>query len=748
MASPSNPFDEFDKHLKGKRAEEPAANPFDQFDDIDVPIDRAVAQQEAKTAGFQAKAQADYEARQAEIAKQDQLHPQWAPNRLVVDEAPAVNPYLEHLKPQLPPSPVQKFGAQFKMDMLGDEQTQRAVMARSLFPDVPLEKSMKRVGFYDGNPVYIDDKGEMQQLSSGMTRFLANMTANSPEMIASVAGSELGPFGTAGGASLAHGLKRTIAGALMDEPFDPIDIGKGMAIEGAMGAAGDLPGRAVGMVGNRRALFNMTPRELNAARYVQERIKRDTDIDLDLAQASGNRRLISARNFGAREPASAEIYQAQDERALGQLHDYQDKVLDSIASAKPGEIAEAGGVNAADAALRTARREVSAKVRPLYNAAYAKNPTVTDPDVLKFLQLPYFPEAYAAGQRIAELEGQAAPMVMGPATTVSKRAKHPSGTFYQTQSTTLPAAPISQPDLRSLDYLKQGLDDQIQKLVDAGDTKLAGALMQQRTAFVEALDRLPSPEYKAARELYSRLRAARIDPLENGPVGVLAKLKNKDAVGAAAKVFGDADVTPTQIRFAKQAIVSEPGGREAWDDLTRAWLSKAFDRARTESQAGVEVNPAGKSRQELYGNRRLQAKMDEILPPGSTTMFGNLMEASQMLSRTRLAGSNTAVDTEFREVLKGRALNAFKWMTTFRKKAIDTAEQAAVEKGSVEVAEAMTDPTKFKHMQRVLRMRPSVQRAILLSTIIGARTGQEALRTGLTSPVNTFAKDGSDALGE
>lgn len=739
MASAPNPFDEFDRHLEGKHAESapPEVNPFDEFDAEPSPIERGLATQEAKDALAEAQAQSAYEQRQRQIAEMDAKYPEWRPNPLVVDAPPAVDPHLEYRKADLPPSPAQKLGTQFKMGLLENENTQRQVMARALFPDLPLEEGMKRVGFYDGNAVYIDNNGELQQLSSGMTRFLANMAANSPETAGSIVGGigggiAAGPVGAAGGsaagAATAHGLKRAIAGYIFDEPFDPISIGKGMAREGALGLVGEVPGGVIAGVANRPALFNMTAQELRAARDVQARIKAKTDIDLDLPQASGNRKFISARNYLARHPGeSADIFEAQDERALGQLHNFQDKVLDSIASAKPAEIAEAGGVNAADAALRSARREVSNKVRPLYTKAYEANPVVTDPEVLKFLKLPYFPEAYQAGQTIAKLEEKEAPTIMAQ-TVKETREKHPSGAFRVTRRE-IQDAPVSQPDLRSLDYLKQGLDNVIESLTKSGQGKLAGALTQQKKAFVAALDNLGSPEYQAARQAYGKLYDARIAPLENGPVGILAKLKDQDAVGAAAKIFGDADVTPTQIAFARKAITAEPGGQEAWNDLTRAWLANAFNKARTESEAGVELNPAGKSRKALYGNARLRAKMDEILPSGATDMFQDLMEASQKLSRTKLAGSNTPVDTAFRETLKGRALPVFKWLTTFRKKAIDAAEERAIEKGTKEVAQAMTDPTKFKHMQRVLRMKPSTERAILLSTIISARTGAEALRS-------------------
>jgi hypothetical protein len=688
------------------------------------PIEKGFTKGEEDQALYQAQRQTEYEARQKQIAEFEAAHPEARVGSDVMRETPpAVEPYLEHRKPPLPPSPIQKFTTSYKMGNLENENRMRQVMARDLFPDMNRAEAMQRVGFFDGAPVYIDDKGDMQQLSSGRMKFAANMAANWPEMLA----TPLGPLGIAG----AHGIKRGVASLIFNEPTTELQNLGGMAIEGGIGLAGDLPGRAINMAGGRGTFVHMTPAQLKGAEAVRQRIFDTTGIQTDIAQASGNRNLISARKYLARHPGeSGQIFDDFDKQWLQQLHDAQDQVLDGIANAKPAEIAEAGGVNAADAALRSARREISAKVRPLYNKAYEKNTTITDPDLLSYLKLPYFPEAYAAGQRIARLEEREAGTTM-TYTTKSTREKHPSGAFRVTKNE-ITEMPVSQPDLRSLDYLKQGLDGEIQKLKDAGAFKEAGALETQRNSFVDALDRLPSGEYQAARRLYKQLYDTRLAPLENGPVGVLAKLKDKDAVGAAAKIFGDGEVTDSQILLAKRAIQAE--NPQAWDDLTRTWLSDVFQKARTESQTGAELNPGGKSRQILFGNNKLRKKMHAILPPGSVQAFDDLMFASQKLSSTPIGGSNTPVDTEFKEILKGRALPVFKWLTTFRRQAIDTAERDAVEKGSKEMALAMTDPTKIKHIKRALRMRPSVQQAVLLSTIIAARTGAEAARSEYVKP--------------
>lgn len=700
-------------------------------------IDKALAEHEADQLLAQAKAQTEYGKNQAEIAAFEAANPEARYfNPDIFGERPAIDPYLEHREKPLPPSPVQSFSATFKTKLLDDQDTMRRVLAKELFPDDP--KGFSRVGFLDGEAVYVDDNGKLQQVSSGMTRFLAGMAADTPETVGGIGGTMLaGPWGGAAGASLAHGAKRAIAGQIYDEPFDPVGIGTGMAVEGALNALPDVAARGVNRLANRGTFVKMSKEQLRQAQEIQRRIKDTTGIDIDISQASANRRLIAMRNFLSRYPGDAsDIMQTLDERAAEQFTQKADEVLDKIGSGVTEEAAGQGAVNAAADAIHTAKKSVQNKVSHLYRAAYDKNPVITDPELLKFLKLPHFPEAYKRGQRIAELEEAEAPTTMA-FRVKETREKHPSGAFRVTKRE-IEEAPISQPDLRSLDYLKQGLDDTIADLESKAQgqiTKESGALRRQRKQFIAALDRLPSGEYQKARAEYGRHFTNEVRPLLRGPVGVLARLQDKDAVTAAAKVFGSTSVSPSQLALAKRVIDAEDP--TAWNDLVRTWLSGALNKARTETQHGVEVNPSGKLRKEVFGNPRVREKMHLILPAAAIDDFDNLMFAARRMSLTNVAGSNTMRDEEMKEILKGRALSTAKWFLTPRKKVIDSAERIAVEEGSEELARAITDPEKIKHIRRVLQMKPSKQQAILLSVIAASRTGVEAMRAAFPAEEDT-----------
>jgi len=715
-----------------------------------TPIESATAKQEQATAMFQAQKQQEYSDRMAAIRKYEAEHPDQVygqPELLALDRE-AVDPYLQYRKPPLPPSPVQKFGTTAKIDLVDDELTKRRIMADSLFPKDP--EGINRVGFFDGKPVYVDDNGDMQQLSSGWTRFGASNLANAPETAGAIAGSLSGPWwGAPTGAMAMHAGKRYIASKIFDEPLDPVGLAKSTAVEGVTALGGDVLGRVPIGLYNKGRYIDMTPGELRAAEKVRQQTKADLDIDLDLAQAAGNRRLIAARGFAARSPTkAADKFETHDLKSAGQFEDATRRVLDTIATEKNADVAGLAGTNAAERAIMTAKREVSNKVRPDYEAAYAKMPVVTDPKILEFLKLPYFPEAFKRGQIIAKLEENEAPYVTTKVPQKFTREK--TGAFYRMKAS--PAsdeASIQVPDLRALDNMKQGLDDVIEELRggEKPKLKLAGALQRQRDAFVDALDKI-TPEYAAAREKYKTLHAAQIAPLENGPVGVLARIKDRDAATAAAQIFSDENVSPAQIALARRAIQAQ--SPQTWNDLVRSWLGYSLNAAKRETKSGAEVNVPGKFRNELYDTPQQRLRMREMLPPDSVDAFEKLMDAAKRLGSTPVAGSVTRHDTEFANAMKGRAASAFKWLSTPRKKVIDLAEQEALDRGTVAIADALLDPAKVRHLRRVLLMRPSTQRTILLSTIIGAQQTPKAVDAAYPHAPDSapFATEDEDAVAQ
>jgi hypothetical protein len=650
--------------------------------------------------------------------------------------------------PALQPAEAPHFFASLKSSLVEDEETKRRLIAQELFPGDP--KGIDRVGFFEGVPAYVDDNGVMRRVSPGMVRLGAEFTANLPETVGGTVGAGAGVGGAVAGATGMRGIKRAVAGLVFDEPQTIESNLADLGTEAVLNLATAGIGKGVAKFSGRGRIVDFTPENVRTAAQAREYIKQATGIDVDLAQASGNRKLIAIRGYAARFPGkSAELIQAADEAANGQLDAAVNRVMNLVSSATPMEIGATKGVNAAQMAITAARQRVQTEVAPLYQAAYDAVPQVTDARILNFLKLPYFREAFTAGQKLRALETRSA---MQPSTRTTETIKRGTPEEWASATTTTQSTPtgahvltsrmsegtrkttadgvvttradtvhrdITHPSLAELDYTKRALDARIESLMQSGERQRARALTRARNDFVAALDALPNQEWRAARERYGVLAQQVIEPLENSIVGVLAKIENAQAARVAAKVLGDRNVEPDQIRWAAAQIRAQDPS--AWDGLVRQYIGSAWNKALKETQTAGVVNPAGKLRQALIGTPRDKARMQAMLPAGAVQAFDDLMTAAESLARTPIAGSNTMRDTEIRDQLKGQGAVAFRWLTQPRQSVIGAAEQRALEQNTVAVTEAILNPAKQKQLRQIVKMAPSTRKAILISSLLSGQ---------------------------
>lgn len=603
-----------------------------------------------------------------------------------VDGGPPIRPKL-YKAPE--PAPEGNLGAAIKDSFAADEGTRLRLIAEELFPGDP--KGIERVGIRNGKPVFVNDEGKLQFVSGTKSNILGSLIGNLPEIAGGIAGSFTpNPVsGSALGAMAGKTLKRSASKLIFDEPATPASLATELTVEGATSLVGAGLGKGVAKFADRGRIVDFAPQQLSAAEASRAAIKQRTGIDLDLAQASGDRRLIALRDFASRYPGkSAELIQAQDEIASGQFDAATRRVLDLVAQPVPSGTAGVAAINAANETIELARRGVQQRVKPLYDAAYASVPQITDPALLNFLKLPYFDQAFKSGQRIAKLEG------------TSLQAGQP-------------------PDLRSFDYLKQGLDDVLEKLQTKGATKEARALREQKNQLVSQLDALSGQQYQAARQAYAQGISANVEPLEKGFVGTLAKLDPQDAA-TASRIFRDPSITPEAIALLKSKISAR--NPDAYRGLVRQYLSAQYDNAQALTQGGDVVNVPGKFLKALAPTPAKRDNLKAILPPDALPVLDDLLLAAEKLATTplgasRVSGSNTFRDQTLSEALKGRAVAVAKFLTTPRQALRESAELRAQEQGVIDLTEALIDPAKRDQLRRIVRMKDSTKQAILLGTL-------------------------------
>lgn len=608
---------------------------------------------------------------------------------------PPSDPYFFEHAPPIKDGDKSNFGAALKSELVEDPATRVRLVAESLGID------QKRVGIVDDKPVYVNDSGELQYVSGFGSRTGAAALASAPEAALSIVGSfASSPVGGAAlGAMGGRGIKRAAAGLLFDEPQTIAGNVTEAATEGAVTLATGALAKGATAVLNKGKIVDFTPADLQTAEAARAHVKDKLGIDLDLAQASGNRKLLALRDFASRYPGkTAEMVQAADEIAEGQVDTATDRVLNMVAKPESSEVVGRRTINAAKTAITAAREKVYQDVDPLYKAAYAAVPEVTDESILKMLQLPRFPAALAKAKEMLELE------------TGEKLAKD---------------APIS---LQLLDYTKRALGDQIDSLKDSGARQMAGALGSRTQEFVSALDALPNQQWQLARQRYGELIKVGVEPMEKGIVGILAGVSDQKAATAAARIFSDPNITQNEIRYAKAQITQQDP--EAWPSLVRQWLGTKWNAALKETQSGDVINPAGKFRQSVFSTPNDRTKLEAMLPPGAAADFDNLMGAMEKLARTplgasRVSGSNTFRDTQISEELKGR-VSVFAKALQPRTAILNAAEQRAKDQGIEAITEALFDPAKRSQLKQIVKMAPSTRQALLITTLLGGQAAKEA----------------------
>lgn len=677
-----------------------------------------------------------------------------------------IEPFMRTSAPEVKPADKAHFSASLKANIAQDPQTKRRVVAESIFPGDPNGPS--RVGFIDDEPVYVDDSGQLRKVSNFASRKSAEFVAAIPEVAGSIAGSFAtgNPVtGAALGGAGGRGVKRAVSELVFDEPATAGSVVGEMGAEGVTNLVGGGIGKGIAAVAGRGKVVNFTPENIKTATQARDYIKHSTGIDVDLAQASGNRKFIAIRAYAARFPGkSAEMIQAADDITNGQLDQGVSRVINLVAKATPAEVAGTNGVNAAQMAIKAARQKVYKDVGPLYDAAYNAVPEVSTATkqgekILDYLKLPYFQEAFRAGQTLRALETgsaikprertvenlikrdaeagtyESATTTVESTSTGAKRVvsklasgekRDTSDGIYTKRSETT-HSDITRPSLAELDYTKRALDERIESLMEAGQRQRARALKIKRDEFVTALDQLPNQQWQLARKRYGELARDSIEPLEQGAVGVLAKIPNPKTATAAAKIFSDPNITAQEIRATHASIAQQDP--EAWNGLVRQWVTQNWNKALKETQTGDAVNPAGKLRQALIGTPTDKAKAAAMMPPGAMQAFDDLMTAAQSLSRTPTAGSNTMRDTEIKDQLKGTGAVVFKWLTSPRQSIREAAEQKALENHTISIAEAILDPAKQKQLRQVVKMPDSTRKAIMLTSILGAQVAQQAVAT-------------------
>ena len=283
--------------------------------------------------------------------------------------------------------------------------------------------------------------------------------------------------------------------------------------------------------------------------------------------------------------------------------------------------------------LARLQQEMRTKAEPYYNAAYARG-EVTDPDVLKFLELPQFQQGIKRAEKLLKSEGRDLELY--------RKVKDPV-TGEETKQFI--------PTVESLDQVKRGLDALIEKQTDPVTgkmTELGAVYVRKKNEFLNALDNAV-PEYGQARAIY-RGDAELADAMRDGMnkfnrmdheeviktiSGMSDAEKNAFKTGVVRDIYGKIMNSSGNINAA-QRIIGSPE--------TAAKLQPLFD-----SPAQFELFKAALERESqlfqqsnrILGGaatgRRIQARERFEEGPGVGQMVGDAITGGFFNSLTNLA---------------------------------------------------------------------------------------------------------------
>lgn len=316
--------------------------------------------------------------------------------------------------------------------------------------------------------------------------------------------------------------ERKLNKALTESNMSPRDLEMSMMLDRYLGVP--------------TTVANVSPSVSNLAEAVAQRTGRGAErIERELtAQKAGSRERVMENIKSSLNPSS---YYDEEQRLVGQLRRNAGKV---------------------------------------YDDAYAVG-EVNDPIINEVLKVPAFKTFFEKARSIADMEATAAKLRGEDPSAYALKQVYDLKSLHADPTTGKLTLDVTQvPDVRTLDYIKRGIDATISSGFEGKgmSTAEASALRDLRKSFIERLDQVV-PEYKKARaqyrgdlEVVDALRAARDDfnKLDHEQIAHMVKQMSPAELDAfrtgASRHLYETVMNPSQDFNAAKRIINSPETRD------------------------------------------------------------------------------------------------------------------------------------------------------------------------------------------
>lgn len=602
------------------------------------------------------------------------------------------------------------FATNFKASVAQDPQTRLRLLAEAQFPDDP--KAVERFGYQNGKPVYIENGRVVDAQGSGLSSKAGRWASETPEALGALAGSAVTRWPNAGGVVggvVGDVFKNVMSQWLLDDPKTAQDYALSAGEEAVTGGLGAGLARTGGALYNRRAVQNAEKFDRPAALDVQRRIKDRTGIDLDFAQAGNIRQLRDLKKWAAKYPSqAADVIEALDIKQLDQAANaVQRKVLDVLSSESDPAALAATSVNAAKAAIQAAKMKRHVDTRPLFQPIEREQ--LSDEVAQSLLE--------------TETAKSALKSILGDSIYADELAG--MGVDKELRENTV----------KAWDLVRRNLRDRATEATTKGKGNRARLLNRQADRVEEILED-SIPAYREAMTEWRRLSQELVNPLENGSIGLLAKIEGPKMAQTAARVIDGTLQNPGAVAAVKRKII-ETSGVQAWRDTLKLSLTNAVNKASREAQGGEVVNFPGKLRQALYGTPSQKQAMRAAIGETGVTAFEDIMDAFQMLAKDirGRSGSDTAFNQAISQQQRGGTITAaartvMAPLTSIR----EVMDEKMIAANADALADALTDPRKLARLKELRKLKPGQQRAAAILGVVGVGQSLEEVGEAALAP--------------
>jgi hypothetical protein len=269
-------------------------------------------------------------------------------------------------------------------------------------------------------------------------------------------------------------------------------------------------------------------------------------------------------------------------------------------------------------------QDLRGSAKTMYDEAYAWG-DVDDPRIVEALKNPQFQAFFQKARSIADTEATAAKLRgEDPSRFALPEIYKPTGKFTESGAEILELTKL--PDVRTLDYIKRGIDASIESGFrgQGMSTAEASALRSLRKEFVNAIDE-NVPAYRSARQEYA------------GDMEVI------DAMRAGMNDFGKLDHEQVIDMLSKMGKAEKTAFR----------TGVARDLYATVMRPSNEPDAARR----IIGSPEMQLKLQPLFDdPAQFNLFKNALERESVLFKNAsriLGGSDTAENLAIKESLSG-----------------------------------------------------------------------------------------------